>query len=225
MPASRNPRCRWCLGRKLARRRGDPRARNRGDDRNSATSTIAARRRSAAPSPASSAWSSTTSRTRSSSNWRSASSRPARAGLHSLSRQYRREPRPAAAGHPLDARARRRRTGAGARDRHRRSAKSKPLIAGLPVVQVMRRLPGLKASLVTPENQGGGAQGHRPSDRTRAHADRVRRRQRRRCLFATSGLRAIALALEEAGIPFDEALVIESTTNYAGGGAAAARIS
>src|SRR3984885_621802 len=31
----------------------------------------------------------------------------------------------------------------------------KPLVAGLPVVQVMRRLPGLKASLVTPENKEG----------------------------------------------------------------------
>src|SRR5208283_4247757 len=31
----------------------------------------------------------------------------------------------------------------------------KPLLAGLPVVQVMRRLPGLKASLVAPENKEG----------------------------------------------------------------------
>ena len=31
----------------------------------------------------------------------------------------------------------------------------KPLLAGLPVVQVMRRLPGLKASLVAPENREG----------------------------------------------------------------------
>ena len=30
-----------------------------------------------------------------------------------------------------------------------------PLVAGLPVVQVMRRLPGLKASLVAPENREG----------------------------------------------------------------------
>ena len=31
----------------------------------------------------------------------------------------------------------------------------KPLVAGLPVVQVMRRLPGLRASLVAPENREG----------------------------------------------------------------------
>ena len=31
----------------------------------------------------------------------------------------------------------------------------KPLLAGLPVVQVMRRLPGLKASFVAPENKEG----------------------------------------------------------------------
>ena len=45
----------------------------------------------------------------------------------------------------------------------------KPLLAGLPVVQVMRRLPGLKASLVAPENKEGArkatahliAHGHR----------------------------------------------------------------
>ena len=99
----------------------------------------------------------------------------------------------------------------------------KPLVAGLPVVQVMRRLPGLKASLVTPENREGARKatthlienGHRRIAFVGGRDSLVVRDER---------LAGYRLALEEAGIPLDEALVVESTTNYAGGGAAAARL-
>ena len=99
----------------------------------------------------------------------------------------------------------------------------KPLVAGLPVVQVMRRLPGLKASLVAPENREGAR---------KATAYLVENGHRRVAFVGGSGslsvrderLAGYRLALEEVGIPYDEALVVESTTNYAGGGAAAARL-
>ena len=99
----------------------------------------------------------------------------------------------------------------------------KPLIAGLPVVQVMRRLPGLKASLVTPENREGAR---------KATTHLIESGHRRVAFVGGSGslfvreerLAGYRLALEEAGMPFDEALVVESTTNYAGGGGAAGRL-
>ena len=99
----------------------------------------------------------------------------------------------------------------------------KPLVAGLPVVQVMRRLPGLKASLVAPENREGAR---------KATTYLVENGHRRVAFVGGSGslsvrderLAGYRLALEEVGIPYDEALVVESTTNYAGGGAAAARL-
>ena len=99
----------------------------------------------------------------------------------------------------------------------------KPLIAGLPVVQVMRRLPGLKASLVTPENREGAR---------KATAHLIEQGHNRVAFVGGSGSLFVReerhagyrLALEEAGIPFDADLVLDSATNYAGGGAAAARL-
>jgi LacI family transcriptional regulator len=97
----------------------------------------------------------------------------------------------------------------------------KPLLAGLPVVQVMRRLSGLKASLVAPENKEGArkatahliANGHRRIAFVGGTTSLLVRDER---------LAGYRRALEEAGIPFDGPLVIETTTNYTGGGAAAA---
>src|SRR6516225_6052863 len=88
----------------------------------------------------------------------------------------------------------------------------KPLIAGLPVVQVMRRLPGLKASLVAPENREGArkatahliAQGHKRVAFVGGTTSLLVREER------LSGYR---LALEDAGIPLDASLVIETRTN------------
>jgi LacI family transcriptional regulator len=99
----------------------------------------------------------------------------------------------------------------------------KPLIAGLPVVQVMRRLPGLKASLVAPENREGARKatvhlienGHGRIAFVGGTTSLFVREER---------LAGYRLALEEAGIPFDVSLVIETTTNYSGGGAAAPRL-
>jgi LacI family transcriptional regulator len=99
----------------------------------------------------------------------------------------------------------------------------KTLVAGLPVVQVMRRLPGLKASLVTPENREGARKatahliecGHTRIAFVGGRGSLVVRDER---------LAGYRLALEEAGISPDEDLVVESTTNYTGGGAAAARL-
>jgi LacI family transcriptional regulator len=99
----------------------------------------------------------------------------------------------------------------------------KALVAGLPVVQVMRRLPGLRASLVAPENREGARKatayllenGHRRIAFV-GGTDALSVRDER--------LAGYRLALEQAGIPLDGSLVIETTTNYAGGGAAAARL-
>jgi LacI family transcriptional regulator len=100
----------------------------------------------------------------------------------------------------------------------------KPLVAGLPVVQVMRRLPGLKASLVAPENREGARKatahlidhGHKHIAFIGGTNSLSVREER---------LAGYRLALEEAGIPPDGSLVIETTTNYSGGGGAAARLS
>ena len=95
----------------------------------------------------------------------------------------------------------------------------KGLVVGLPVVQVMRRLPGLKASLVAPENKEGArkatahliAQGHKRVAFVGGTTSLLIREER------LSGYR---LALEDAGIPLDASLVIETRTNYSGGRAA-----
>jgi LacI family transcriptional regulator len=94
----------------------------------------------------------------------------------------------------------------------------------LPVVQVMRRLPGLKASLVAPENREGAR---------KATAYLIDHGHRRIAFIGGTNslsvreerLAGYRLALEDAGIPLDGSLVIETTTNYAGGGGAAARLS
>src|SRR3984885_5357210 len=91
---------------------------------------------------------------------------------------------------------------------------TKPLVAGLPVVQVMRRLPGLKASLVAPENREGARKatgylienGHRRIAFIGGTNSLSVREER---------LAGYRLALEDAGIPLDGSLVIETTTNYA----------
>ncbi len=96
----------------------------------------------------------------------------------------------------------------------------KALVTGMPVVQVMRRLPGLKASLVAPENREGArkatahliAAGHDRIAFVGGLTSMVVRDER---------LAGYRLALEEAGIPLDVSLVIESMITYSGGGAAA----
>ena len=95
----------------------------------------------------------------------------------------------------------------------------KALVAGMPVVQVMRRLPSLKASLVSPENKEGArkatahliAAGHERIAFVGGLASMVVRDER---------LGGYRLALEEAGIPLDGSLVIETMIAYSGGGAA-----
>jgi LacI family transcriptional regulator len=92
------------------------------------------------------------------------------------------------------------------------------LVAGMPIVQVMRRLPGLRASLVSPENKEGArkatahliALGHRRIAFVGGLRSMVVRDER------LSGYR---LALEEADIPLDASLVVESLINYSGGAA------
>ena len=93
------------------------------------------------------------------------------------------------------------------------------LVAGMPVVQVMRRLPGLRASLVSPENREGArkatahlvALGHRRIAFIGGLASMVVRDER---------LSGYLQALEEAGIAIDDSLIVESPINYSGGGAA-----
>jgi LacI family transcriptional regulator len=95
----------------------------------------------------------------------------------------------------------------------------KPLLAGLPVVQVMRRLPGLRASFVAPENKEGArkatahliAVGHNRVAFVGGISSMLVREER---------LAGYRLALEEAGVSLDPSLVIETTTNYSGGGTA-----
>jgi LacI family transcriptional regulator len=99
----------------------------------------------------------------------------------------------------------------------------KPLLAGLPVVQVMRRLPGLKASFVAPENREGArkatahlvAIGHRRIAFVGGLSSMLVREER---------LAGYRLALEEADIMFDPSLVIETTTSYSGGATAVPRL-
>lgn len=99
----------------------------------------------------------------------------------------------------------------------------RPLIAGLPVVQVMRRLPGLKASLVAPENKEGArkatahliANGHTRIAFVGGMSSLTVRDER------LSGYR---FAQEEAGIPADASLVIETLPNCSGGESAAAQL-
>jgi LacI family transcriptional regulator len=95
----------------------------------------------------------------------------------------------------------------------------KSLLAGLPIVQVMRHLPGLKASFVAPENKEGVrkatahliAVGHKRIAFVGGVSSMLVREER---------LAGYRLALEGVGIPLDLSLVIETMTNYSGGGAA-----
>ena len=95
----------------------------------------------------------------------------------------------------------------------------KPLLAGLPVVQVMRRLPGLRASFVAPENKEGArkatahliAVGHTRVAFVGGVSSMLVREER---------LAGYRLALDEAGIAHDPSLVVETSTNYLGGGTA-----
>jgi LacI family transcriptional regulator len=99
----------------------------------------------------------------------------------------------------------------------------RPVLAGLPVVQVMRRLPGLKASVVAPENKEGArkatahliANGHRRIAFVGGTSSLLVRDER------LSGYR---LAQEEAGIPVDASRIIETLPSYSGGSAAAAQL-
>jgi LacI family transcriptional regulator len=99
----------------------------------------------------------------------------------------------------------------------------KALLSDMPVVQVMRRVPGLKASFVAPENREGAKRatqhlvelGHRRIAFVGGLASMGVRDER------LSGYRA---ALEEAGIAFDPMRVIETMTSYAGGGSAAPQL-
>jgi LacI family transcriptional regulator len=99
----------------------------------------------------------------------------------------------------------------------------KPLLAGMPVVQVIRRLPGLRTSVVMPENREGA----RKATQHLIEAGHTR-------IAFVGGLTSMAvredrlsgyrLALEDARLPLDGSLVIETTTNYLGGGAAAPQL-
>ncbi len=99
----------------------------------------------------------------------------------------------------------------------------KPLVAGLPVVQVMRRLPGLKASFVAPENREGARKA--TAHLIESGHTRIAFIGGTNSLFVREErLTGYRLALEGAGIPLDESLVIETMNNYSGGGAAAPQL-
>ena len=97
----------------------------------------------------------------------------------------------------------------------------KALLGQTPVVQVMRRVPGLKASFVAPENRQGARRatqyligvGHTRIAFVGGFVSMGVREDR------LAGYRA---ALEAAGLPFDRSRVVETTPSYAGGEAAAA---
>jgi LacI family transcriptional regulator len=96
------------------------------------------------------------------------------------------------------------------------------LIDGLPVVLAMRRMPGLRASLVTPENRAGA----------RAAAEHLIGLGHRRIAFVGGTRTSVRYerlsgyrdALEEAGLTVDPALVIDSLPSYAGGESSAPRL-
>jgi LacI family transcriptional regulator len=92
--------------------------------------------------------------------------------------------------------------------------------ADMPVVQVMRRVPGLRASFVSPNNKDGARRatehliglGHRRIAFVGGLASMSVRDER------LTGYRA---ALDDAGLAPDTALVIETMPSYSGGGGAA----
>jgi LacI family transcriptional regulator len=89
----------------------------------------------------------------------------------------------------------------------------------MPVVQVMRRLPGLKASSVSPENREGAR---------KATAHLIATGHRR--IAFVGGVQSMSvrderiagyrLAIEEGDLSFDPSLVVETPINYSGGGSA-----
>ena len=91
----------------------------------------------------------------------------------------------------------------------------KPLLSDMPVVQVMRRLPGLRASIVAPENRFGARKavqhliglGHKRIAFVGGFPAMSVREER---------LAGYAEALDEAGLPYDPALVIEAPINPSG---------
>jgi LacI family transcriptional regulator len=99
----------------------------------------------------------------------------------------------------------------------------RPLIGDMPVVQVMRRVPGFKASFVAPENKEGARHatehlaehGHKRIAFVGGFSSMSVRDER------LAGYRA---ALEQAGLAADPALVIETMPSYAGGGGAVAHL-
>jgi LacI family transcriptional regulator len=96
------------------------------------------------------------------------------------------------------------------------------LIEGLPVVLAMRRMPGLRASLVAPENREGARKATR-------HLIAL---GHRRIAFAggmpmsvrDERIAGYQDALAEAGLGPDPALVIDTLPNYAGGESAASQL-
>ena len=97
-----------------------------------------------------------------------------------------------------------------------------PLIVDMPVVQVMRRLAGLRASVVAPENALGAR---------KAVAHLITAGHRRIAFiggFPTMNVREERLAgyikaLEDARLPYDPDLVIETSIQPSGGASAATR--
>ena len=102
-------------------------------------------------------------------------------------------------------------------------AELKTLVADMPVVQVMRRVPGLKASFVSPENREGAgkatahliAAGHRRIAFVGGVPSMTVRDER---------LAGYKSALEDNGLAYDSSLVIETAINYSGGGSAVAQL-
>ena len=102
-------------------------------------------------------------------------------------------------------------------------AELRALVAGMPVVQVMRRLPGLRASLVAPENAEGARRatahliglGHRRIAFVGGLTSMIVREER---------LAGYRRALEEAGLSPDPACELESPINSSGGAAVAAQL-
>ncbi len=99
----------------------------------------------------------------------------------------------------------------------------KPLTADLPVVQVMRRIPGLKASSVSPENKEGAR-------KATAHLIAVGHRR----IAFVGGVPSMSVrderlagykaALDEGRLSLDPSLIIETAINYSGGGSAVAQL-
>ncbi len=99
----------------------------------------------------------------------------------------------------------------------------KPLLSDMPVVQVMRRLPGLRASVVAPENRLGARKaaahliglGHKRIAFVGGFPSMSVREER---------LAGYVEALEEAGLPFDPALVVEAPISPSGAAGAAPQL-